>query len=45
MELLEARVVIVEEEAAHAAELEKGAGACEPLLRTLQEKVSPWHPV
>ncbi|CAM9567605.1 unnamed protein product [Ascophyllum nodosum] len=41
VERLEARAVLVEEEAARAAALEEGAGAREALLKTLQEKASP----
>ena len=45
VELLEARVVFVEKEAAHAAALEEGTGAREASLKALQEKASPRHSV
>ena len=45
MELLEARAVLVKEEAARAVALEEGTGAREALLKALQEKASPRHSV
>ena len=45
MELLEARAVLVEEEATRAAALEESTGAREASLKALQEKASPRHSV